>query len=74
MKYVIDEIIDDIAVLENLESKEKKEVSTSKLPKNIQEGNIVIEEAKYTLDLAEEKKRRSLIQEKLNKLKRGKYE
>lgn len=74
MKYVVDEIIDDIAILENLTTKEKREINISLLPKNIQEGNILTHEGTFKLDKTAEINRRKLIQDKLNKLKRGNYE
>lgn len=74
MKYVIDEIIDDIAILENLTTKEKKEINISFLPNNVKEGNVLIEEENFKLDKNSEANRRKLIQDKLNKLKRGNYE
>lgn len=74
MKYVIDEIIDDIAILENLTTKEKKEINISFLPNNVKEGNVLIEEENFRLDKNSEANRRKLIQDKLNKLKRGNYE
>lgn len=74
MKYVIDEIIADIAILENLTTKEKKEINIFFLPNNVKEGNILIEEENFRLDKNSEANRRKLIQDKLNKLKRGNYE
>lgn len=74
MKYAIDEIIDDIAILENLTTKEKKEINISFLPNNVKEGNVLIEEENFRLDKNSEANRRKLIQDKLNKLKRGNYE
>lgn len=74
MKYVIDEIIDDIAILENLTTKEKKEINIFFLPNNVKEGNVLIEEENFRLDKNSEANRRKLIQDKLNKLKRGNYE
>lgn len=74
MKYVIDEIIDDIAILENLTTKEKKEINISFLPNNVKEGNVLIEEENFRLDKNSEANRRKFIQDKLNKLKRGNYE
>ena len=69
MKYVVDRIIEEIAVLENIENKEQKEVSLSNLPQNIQEGNVVIEETFYRLDRKEEEERRKRIQEKMDRVK-----
>lgn len=71
MKYAIDRIIDDIVVLENIETKTPKEVNISLLPENIKEGNIIVFENKeYKLDLTEEELRRKIIQEKFNKLRK----
>ena len=50
MKYAVDEIIDEIAIIENIETEEKKEVSIKVLPKNIKEGNVVVENITYKLD------------------------
>lgn len=71
MKYVVDQIVDEIAVLENIETQEKKNVNLSLLPDNIQEQNVVIEETKvkYTLDKKEEETRKETIEEKLERLK-----
>lgn len=71
MKYAIDRIEEDIVILEDIISKEKKEVNINKLPNNIQEGNIVIcEDDKYILDEQEENIRRKRIMDKFNKLKK----
>ena len=43
MKYAIDQIIDNIAILENIETKEKLEVDTKLLPKNVKEKNVLVE-------------------------------
>lgn len=69
MKYAVDKIIDDIVTLENIETKEIKNISIDKLPNNIKEGQIVIEKEIYELDIEEEDKRRKEINRKLNKLK-----
>lgn len=71
MKYAIDRIEENIVILEDINSKEKKEVNINKLPNNIQEGNIVIcEDDKYILDEQEENIRRKRIMDKFNKLKK----
>jgi hypothetical protein len=71
MKYAVDEIIDNIAVLENISTKEKIEVNTSLLPEEISDGSILIyEENTYKLDKEEEISRRDLIREKMERLKR----
>ena len=49
MKWAVDKIINDIATLENIETLEKKEISTSLLPTSIHEGAILkYEDNKYT--------------------------
>ena len=71
MKYAVDRIEENIVVLENIETKEKKKVKKDQLPKGIKEGNILIEENnEYLIDTNLEKERRKLLEEKLNKLKR----
>lgn len=71
MKYAIDRIEEKIVILENINNKEKKEVSLDKLPNNIHEGSIVIyEEGSYFLDVQEENIRRKRIMDKFNKLKK----
>jgi hypothetical protein len=69
MKYAIDQIIDNIAILENIETKEKLEVDTNLLPKNIKEKNILVEKnGKYFKDKKEEEARLKRIEEKLKRL------
>jgi hypothetical protein len=71
MKYAVDEIIADIAVLENIDTKEKIEVNISLLPIEISDGSILIyEDNTYKLDREEEENRRDLIREKMERLKR----
>ncbi len=70
MKYAVDRIEGDIIILENLETKEKKEVQKSELPNTIKESNIVIESNNtYSISQEEENERLKLIQEKFNKIK-----
>lgn len=69
MKYAIDQIIDNIAILENIETKEKLEVDTKLLPKNFKEKNILVEKnGKYFKDKKEEEARLKRIEEKLKRL------
>ena len=42
MKYAVDKIIDEIAVIEDMETREMKEVNLELLPEEIQEGNILV--------------------------------
>lgn len=69
MKYAVDSIVDEIAVLENIETGEKKQVNLSLLPDNVQESNIVIESETYILDKQAEEERRETLEEKLERLK-----
>ena len=72
MKYAVDRILDGIVTLENIETKEIKNVSIDKFPKRIKEGNIVLESIKYTIDKEEETKRRKKIKNKLDRVKKNK--
>lgn len=70
MKYVVDEIIDNIVTLEDIETKEKKYIEKDVLPEDIYDGAILIyEDNTYKLDISEETLRRKRIIEKLNRLK-----
>lgn len=69
MKYAIDQIIDNIAILENIETKEKLEVDIKLLPKNVKEKNVLVEKnGKYFKDKKEEEARLKRIEEKLKRL------
>ncbi len=71
MKYAIDKIENNIAVLENIKTKEKIEINIKDLPKGIKEGSILsLENNLYKLDKSAEEKRRKLITEKFNNLKK----
>ncbi len=70
MKYAIDKILDGIATLENIKTKEIIEVDIKNLPKEIHEGSILIlENNEYKLDSKEEEIRRKRIEEKFNSLR-----
>ena len=70
MKWAVDKIINDIATLENIETLEKKEISTSLLPTSIHEGAILkYEDNKYTLDRIIEEERKLSIEERFKKLR-----
>lgn len=70
MKYAVDEIIDDIAVLENIDTGEKTEVSLELLPSDIKDGSIVLfVDGEYHIDLDEEMLRKQRIIEKMRLLK-----
>lgn len=70
MKYAIDRIENNIAILENITTKEKKEISILSLPPNIHEGTILLETNNtYIIDPLEELTRTKLIEEKFKKLR-----
>lgn len=70
MKYAVDEIIDDIAILENIETGERIDVSLDLLPNGVSDGTILsFVDGKYNFDLDEEMIRRKRILEKMEKLK-----
>ena len=73
MKYSIDRIENNIAILEDINTGEKKEVDISLLPEEIKEGTILsFNDDKYELDLDEEEERRKRIREKFKKLRSNK--
>ncbi len=70
MKWAIDRIENNQALLENITTKEKKEVSIFLLPPNIHEGAILLyENNTYRINTQEEQSRRKLIEEKFKKLR-----
>ena len=70
MKYALDRIEENIAILENIQTGKKIKVSIFKLPQNLHEGIILKEENNtYTIDIQEEENRRMLIEEKFKKLR-----
>lgn len=72
MKYAIDRIEENIAILENITTKEIIEVELSLLPPNIQESNILIyENNEYKLDTETESKRKEDILNRFNKLRKN---
>ncbi len=74
MKYAIDRIEEDIAILENLETKEKLEVALNLLPENAHEQAIVTYENEvFTLDEQTELSRKEALRAKLERLKKLKH-
>lgn len=70
MKWAVDRIIDNIAVIENIKTLEKKEIDITLLHFSIYEGAILTYENNiYKLDETEEEIRRKIILEKFNKLR-----
>ncbi|MBQ6495038.1 MAG: DUF3006 domain-containing protein [Bacilli bacterium] len=70
MIYIVDRIENNIAILENKETKEIVNISLDILPSNLKEGNVLkYENNIYTLDKKEEEERKKTILDKFNKLK-----
>ena len=75
MKYAVDSIVDEIAVIEDIETGDKKEVSLELLPEEIQEGNILLfQDNEYYINREYEAVRRQSIEEKMEELKRFREE
>lgn len=71
VKYVIDRIENDIAVLEGLETRKIINVSLSKLPKNVLESDVLnFENGKYVLDEKTKLERLEIIRRKMDKLRK----
>ena len=71
MKYSVDRIENGIVIVENLETKEKKEIDKKLLPSTIHEGAILILiDNQYKMDEEEEQKRLTSLKEKFNKLRK----
>lgn len=71
MKYSVDRIEENIAVLEELDTGNIIEVPASKLPHFIEDGTVVrYENDEYVIDKSEEEIRRERIREKLDRLKK----
>ena len=70
MKYVIDRFEGNYAVLENLETKEIKDVNRTNLPQDAKEGVVLNYECgKYLLDPYETDKRQRDVLKRFQKLK-----
>ena len=75
MKYVVDRIEENIAILESLSTKEQKEVLLEVLPSNIKKGIILTYENNiFTKDEVLEQQRRTSIQNKFDKLRKRKVD
>lgn len=75
MKYAVDSIVDEIAVIEEIETGDKKEVSLEILPEEIQEGNILAyRDGEYYIDRQYEAVRRQSLEEKIEELKKFREE
>ena len=70
--FAIDRIEDNIVILENIKTKEKREIHRCELPSNIHEGAIVkLYNNDYILEENEEEKRRREILERFQKLRKN---
>ncbi len=70
MKYSVDRIEDNIIILQDLDTKEIKEVSKKDISIRVKDGDILVyKDNKYKKDINLKEDRIKLIQEKLNKLK-----
>ena len=71
MKYSIDKIENNIALLENIGNNELTEISIDLLPKEIKEGTILIkQDDKYIIDDKEKEKRKNDIINRFQRLKK----
>lgn len=71
MKYVVDRIENQIAVLESLETKKILNVNKSVLPKKVSEKDVLIlENGKYVLDDNAKKERLEIIRRKMEMLRK----
>lgn len=69
--WSIDRIEENIAILENTTTNEKKEVNINLLPENIKEGSIISYNNNfYKLELSIEEKRRQEILERFKNLRK----
>lgn len=74
MNFSVDKIVDEIVVLENINTLEKREVLITDLPEGIAEGNILtLVDGKYVFNTSVEEERRKIIRNKLDRLKRLKH-
>lgn len=72
MKWAIDRIENNIAIIENIFTKQKQEIPLNELPVSSQEGSILILKNKhYQLDHQAEITRKLEIKEKFKKLRKN---
>lgn len=72
MKYAVDRIENDVVILQNTFNGKIIEIKKQLLPNNISDGTILeYKDNKYYIDKVEEKRRRNILEEKLNRLKKG---
>ena len=72
MKYVVDQINEQVCVLESLDDGNILEVLLDVLPDNIREGSILIlNNDVFTVLVSEEVKRKESLRERMNRLKKN---
>ena len=70
MKYCVDRIEDNIVILQDLDTKEIKEVLKKDVGIRVKDGDILVyKDNKYMKDNKLKEDRLKLIQEKMNRLK-----
>ncbi len=70
MKFVVDRIENDIAVLENIKDNEIINVSLDKLPNKVMEKDVLLYDGNtYVIDVLEKNERINRIKDKMKKLK-----
>jgi hypothetical protein len=71
MKYAIDRIENNIAILENIDTKKMINIDIDNLPSDIHEGSILVySNNQFIIDKKLEDDRRKSIQEKFNRLRK----
>ena len=71
MEWIVDRIEENIAVLEQKVTKEKKEIDITTLPFSVHEGSLLsLKEGKYILEEENKRKRRKEIEERFKKLRK----
>ena len=75
MEWIVDRIEENIAILEQTITKEKREIDITTLPFSLHEGSILIfEKGNYILEEEKENKRRKEIEERFKKLRKQTYQ
>ena len=73
MKFVVDEIIDDVAKLENILDGNIIYVNVNILPNNVKETDVLLyEDNNYILDNEKKEERYNSIKEKFERLRNNK--
>lgn len=72
MRLVVDRIEEQIAVCEDLETKEIREIPLKDLPFSVNDGSIITyQDNKYQKDMTLEEERRRNLQARFNRLKKN---